>query len=110
MSGPVDGVELGFQIGVIDDGADAAAAAAAAAVPVIDRLAGMVIAPGQFGRVAPAEAVASGLGAARDGFRDLALRVQQRHADLASRARSTAAAGEQLVTDTSQAATAGTPR
>ena len=68
---------LGFQVDVIDGGANAAAATGAAGRAGDRSPGGMMITPEQFGRVAPAEALASGLGAARDGFLDLARQVQR---------------------------------
>ena len=91
------------------DGADAAADVADGAGPLVDRLDGLAIATGSFGRVELAEPPAAALAATRDGFRDLGGRVRRLHAGLAERARSTDARGDQLVKDTTAAARSGRP-
>jgi ABC-type transporter Mla subunit MlaD len=103
------GVDVVIGTEELRDGAHAAAGVADGAGPLVDRLGGLVLTAGSFGRVELAEPLAAALVTARDGFRDLGDRVRQFHAGLAERARSTAARSDQLVMDTTAAAQSGRP-
>lgn len=100
--------DMAYDSGGIRAGGSRALAAAAAAEAAIGHLLGGMITAADFGEVAGADQTASGLVSTRDGFARTGHRIHALHLDLERRAQSVAAAGDQLVGDTTRIAGSGT--
>ena len=102
------GVDMAYDSSGLLAGGGAARTAAGVAEAAVGALQGAVLVGAAFGRVAGADTLVAALGRARGAHARTAQQAGARHVDLHGRAGRSAAAGDQLVADSTGVAARGT--